>query len=100
MANSALAASMSTDGKLDRARWAYLQGEAQQILNGITAGPNGERLIDQLGAKGGVSAQIQLAEQMMTTYQGFNEKLDYFQKSRAKIVAAILSLVIALATQR
>ena len=84
MANSVLAGSMGPNGQLDRARWAYLQGEAQQVLNGIVAGPNGERLIDQLGAKGGISAQIQLAEQTMTAYQGFNEKLDYFQKEQGK----------------
>ena len=86
LANSALANSMGTDGKLNRARWAYLQGEAQQILNGITAGPNNERLIDQLGAKGGISAQIQLSEQMMATYQGFNEKLNYFQEEEGQDV--------------
>lgn len=86
LSNSVLAGSMGANGQLDRARWAYLQGEAQQVLNGIAAGPNGEKLIDQLGAKGGISAQIQLAEQLMTSYQGFNEKLDYFQKEQGKDV--------------
>jgi hypothetical protein len=58
---SALAASMKPGGKLDRARWVYLFGETQQIFEKITVGPNNDRLVDQLGSKGGVSAQIQLA---------------------------------------
>lgn len=86
LSNSALAGSLTPDGKLDRARWTYLSGEAQQIFAGISAGPNGQRLVDQLGAKGGVSGQIQLAEQLMATYQGFNEKLDYFQKEQGQDV--------------
>jgi len=86
MADAVLAGSLTPDGKLDRKRWAYLSAEAQQVFAGLTAGPNGIRLTDQLGAKGGVSGQIQLAEQLMTTYQGFNEKLDYFQKEEGQDV--------------
>lgn len=84
LANSVLVGSMTADGKLDRARWTYLSGEAQQIFAGITTGPNGDRLVDQLGAKGGVSGQVELSEKLMATYQGFNEKLDYFQKEQGE----------------
>lgn len=84
LANSVLVGSMTADGRLDRARWTYLSGEAQQIFAGITTGPNGDRLVDQLGAKGGVSGQVELSEKLMATYQGFNEKLDYFQKEQGE----------------
>ena len=84
LANSVLVGSMTTDGKLDRARWTYLSGEAVQIFAGITTGPNGDLLVNQLGAKGGASGQVELSEKLMTTYQGFNEKLDYFQKEQGE----------------
>lgn len=84
LSEAVLAGSMTKDGRLDRARWTYLYGEAQQIFAGITAGPNGELLVDRLGAEGGISGQIQLAEKLMATYQGFNEKLDYFQKEQGE----------------
>lgn len=86
LANSVLVGSMTADGKLDRARWTYLFGEAQQIFAGITAGPNGDLLANQLGAKGGVSAQVELNEKLMAAYQGFNEKVDYFQKEQGEDV--------------
>ena len=79
-----LAGSIGKDGKPNLARWSYLSSEAVNVFSGITAGPNGELLVDRLGAEGGVSAQVRLTKKLMEAYQNFNEKVDYFQKEQGE----------------
>jgi len=76
--------SIGPDGKLNRERFNYLSGEALQIYSQITVGPEGTKLIDQLGAKGGPSALIRLSEKLMSAYAGYNEKTEYFEKEAGK----------------
>lgn len=80
IADAALAGSMK-DGRRDVNRFTYLANEAIQIFREIRVGPNGETLlIDQLGAKGGVPALLQLQTQLMERHKTFMEPIEYLAK--------------------
>jgi hypothetical protein len=73
-----LAGSMGKDGKPDARRYSYLMGQAVELFTTVQAGPNGERLIDTLGAKGGPAAQLALTQKMMSQLKTFNESVNSF----------------------
>ena len=78
-----LAGSMvgSKNGKPDPQRYNYLMGKAIDIFTQVRAGPNGELLVETLGAKGGVAAQLALTQKMMVQLKTFNESVDSFTGS-------------------
>ena len=80
VAEAVLAGSV-VDGKLDLRRWTYLSNEARQIFGQVRVGPNGDvLLVDQLGAKGGISAALKLQEELVGAYRKFSDNLDYISK--------------------
>lgn len=76
-----LAGSMGKGLKPDPRRYAYLMGKAIDIFTQVQAGPNGELLVETLGAKGGVAAQLALTQKMMVQLKTFNESVDSFKGS-------------------
>jgi len=80
MAEAVLAGSV-VNGKLDLQAWTYKSNEARQILGQIRVGPNGETLlVDQLGAEGGVTAALQLQDELVKKYKGLSDNVDYISK--------------------
>ena len=92
MAEAVLAGSV-VDGKLNLQRWTYLSNEARQVLGQVRVGPAGETLlVDQLGAKGGVGAALQLQDELVKKYKSLSDNLDYVSKEsgedRGRLIAA------------
>lgn len=80
MADAVLAGSI-VNGKLDLRTWTYKSNEARQILGQIRVGPNGETLlVDQLGQEGGVTAALQLQDELVKKYKSLSDNVDYVSK--------------------
>jgi hypothetical protein len=78
LAAAVLAGSMGKDGKPDLARYYALSSVATDVFNRVGAGPNGERLIDSLGAKGGVAGQLAFTQKLMSQVKSFTNDVDAF----------------------
>lgn len=76
-----LAASLGKDGRPDPMKYLALAGKASEVFATVGAGPNGERLIDSLGAKGGVAAQLALTQKLLARYKSFTGDIDAFNGS-------------------
>ena len=84
MAEAVLAGSV-VDGQLNLQRWTYLSNEARQVLGQVRVGPNGETLlVDQLGAKGGVSAALQFQDELVKRYKALSDNVDYISKEKGE----------------
>jgi muramidase (phage lysozyme) len=78
LAAAVLAGSMGANGKPDLARYYALSSVATDVFNRVGAGPNGERLIDSLGAKGGVAGQLAFTQKLMSQVKSFTNDVDAF----------------------
>lgn len=78
LAAAVLAGSMGANGKPDLARYYALSSVATDVFNRVGAGPNGERLIDSLGAKGGVAGQLAFTQKLMSQVKSFANDVDAF----------------------
>jgi muramidase (phage lysozyme) len=78
LAAAVLAGSMGANGKPDLARYYALAGVATEVFGRVGAGPNGERLIDSLGAKGGVAGQLAFTQKLMSQVKSFAGDVDAF----------------------
>ena len=76
-----LAASLGPDGRPDPTKYLALAGKANEVFATVGAGPNGEKLIDSLGAKGGVAAQLALTQKLLARYKSFTGDIDSFNGS-------------------
>jgi len=81
LAAGVLAGSMGKDGKPDARQYSYLMGQAIELFTTVQAGPNGQRLIDTLGVKGGPASQLALTQKMMSQLKTFNESVNSFNGS-------------------
>lgn len=81
LSSAVLAGSMGKDGKPDPQRYHYLMGKAIDVFTQVQAGGNGELLLETLGAKGGVAAQLALTQRMMVQLKTFGESVDSFKGS-------------------
>jgi hypothetical protein len=78
LAAAVLSGSMGKGGKPDLARYYALAGVATEAFGRVGAGPNGERLIDSLGAKGGVAGQLAFTQKLMSQVKSFAGDVDAF----------------------
>lgn len=76
-----LAASLGPDGRPDPTKYLALAGKANEVFATVGAGPNGEKLVDSLGAKGGVVAQLALTQKLLARYKSFTGDIDSFNGS-------------------
>ena len=76
-----LAASLGPDGRPDPIKYLALAGKANEVFATVGAGPNGQKLIDSLGAKGGVAAQLALTQKLLARYKSFTGDIDSFNGS-------------------
>lgn len=76
-----LAGSMGPDGRPDPVKYLALSSKAIEVFTTVVAGPNGERLIDSMGAKGGVAAQLGLTQKLLARYKSFTSDVDSFNGS-------------------
>lgn len=81
LSSAVLAGSMGKNGKPNSQRYNYLMGRAIDVFTQVQAGPNGELLVETLGAKGGVAAQLALTQKMMAQLKTFNESVNSFNGS-------------------
>jgi hypothetical protein len=80
MAEAVLAGSV-VNGKLDLNTWVAKSNDARQILGQIRVGPDGQTLlVEQLGAEGGVTAALQLQDELVKRYKGLSDNVDYISK--------------------
>jgi hypothetical protein len=80
MAEAVLAGSV-VDGKIDLGTWIEKSNDARQILGQIRVGPDGQTLlVEQLGAEGGVTAALQLQDELVKRYKGISDNVDYIAK--------------------
>ena len=78
LAAAVLSGSMGKGGKPDLARYYALAGVATEAFGRVGAGPNGELLIDSLGAKGGVAGQLAFTQKLMSQVKSFAGDVDAF----------------------
>ena len=81
LSNSVLAGSLRKDGSVDPVRHNYLMGQASLLFARVRTGPNGDLLLDTLGAKGGVPAQLALMQKMMAQGKSFQDSINSFAGS-------------------
>lgn len=81
LSNSVLAGSLRKDGSVDPVRHNYLMGQASLLFSRVRTGPNGDLLLDTLGAKGGVPAQLALMQKMMAQGKSFQDSINSFAGS-------------------
>jgi hypothetical protein len=75
LAANALAGSL-VNGKYDLTKYKANMQLALELQRGIIAGPNGERYLDVLGAKGGTEAQLALSNKLMEQLKKMRGNLD------------------------